>query len=146
MKTLLPARTSGIPVLLDEFFKPWNEWFNGDGFSPANGTVPAVNVTETDKSYDVTLAAPGMSKSDFRIDVDNHLLTISSEKEHREEENAKKFTRKEYSYTSFSRSFTIPEEVNSEKIEAEYRDGILHITLPRNATKKEKPGKTIAVK
>jgi HSP20 family protein len=71
----------------------------------------------------VSLAAPGMKKEDFKIDVDGNMLTISSEKEETKEEKEKKFTRKEYNYSSFSRSFTLPDEVNKEKIDAKYEDG-----------------------
>jgi HSP20 family protein len=145
MKNLSPASSGNTPALFDDFFKPWNEWFSGSG-SPATFHVPAVNVSETEKNYDVTLAAPGMKKEDFRIDVDGNLLTVSSEQEHKEEESGKKFTRREYSYSSFSRSFNLPEEVNLEKIEASYKDGILHIVLPRVSSGKKTSAKTIAVK
>ena len=77
--------------------------------------VPAVNITEQKNDYLVSLAAPGMKKDDFKIDVDGNMLTISSEKEENKEEKDKKFTRKEYSYSSFSRSFTLPDEVNQGK-------------------------------
>lgn len=146
MKTLPLTKFGSTPVLFDEFFKPWNEWFNGDRLFPVSINIPPVNVTENEKSYDVSLAAPGMKKEDFRIDIDDNLLTVSSEQEHKEEEKDKKFTRKEYSYASFSRSFSLPEEVNREKIEANYTDGILHIMLPRMANGKKSSPTTIAIK
>lgn len=146
MKTFPLVKSRNTPVLFNDFFKPWNEWFNNEGMLTAAANVPAVNVSETDKSFDLTMAAPGMKKSDFRIDVDGNLLTVSSEQEHREEETGKKFTKKEYSYSSFCRSFNLPEDVNREKIEAHYTDGILHIALPRINNGKKDSAKAIAVK
>ncbi len=87
-----------------------------------------------------------MKKEDFNIDVEGNILTISSEKEETKEEEENKFTRNEYSYSSFSRSFTLPEEINKEKIEASYRDGVLKILLPRKEEAKKPAAKQIAVK
>lgn len=133
-----------MPFLLDDYFKPWNEWFEG-GLWGKTMNVPAVNITEQENEYLVSLAAPGLKKDDFKIDVDENMLTISSQKEETHEEKEKKFTRKEYNYTSFSRSFTIPEEVNREKIEARYEDGVLKITLPRKEETPKNAAKHIAV-
>jgi HSP20 family protein len=109
--------------------------------------MPAVNVTDNKDNYLVSLAAPGLKKSDFKIDVDGNMLTISSEKEENKEEKEAKFTRKEYSYSSFSRSFTLPDEVNREKIDAVYEDGVLKLTLPKTeVSKKAAATKHIAVK
>jgi HSP20 family protein len=108
--------------------------------------VPAVNITEQKDEYQVSLAAPGLKKDDFKIDVDGNMLTISSEKEESKEEKEKSFTRKEYNYSSFSRSFTLPEEINKEKIEARYEDGVLKIALPRKEDTKKAVAKNIAVK
>jgi HSP20 family protein len=119
-----------MPSVFDDFFKPWNEWFDG-GLLGRTLNVPAVNIVEHKDEYLVSLAVPGMKKDDFKIDVDGNMLTISSEKEENKEEKEKKFTRKEYSYSSFSRSFTLPEEINKEKIDAKYEDGVLKIALPR---------------
>jgi HSP20 family protein len=93
--------------------------------------VPAVNVTDNKENYIVSLAAPGLKKEDFRIDVEGNMLSISSEKEEKKEQKEEKYTRKEYNYSSFSRSFSIPDEVNKEKIDATYKDGILMLTLPK---------------
>ena len=119
-----------IPSVFDDFFKPWNEWFDS-GLATRTMKVPAVNITEQKNQYLVSLAAPGLKKEDFKINVDGNMLTISSEKEENKEEKDKKFTRKEYNYSSFSRCFTLPEEINQEKIEAKYEDGVLKISLPR---------------
>ncbi len=132
------------PFVFDDFFKPWNEWFDG-GLLGRTMNVPAVNIVEHKDEYQVSLAVPGMKKNDFKIDVDGNMLTISSEKEENKEEKDKKFTRKEYNYSSFSRSFTLPEEINREKIEAKYEDGVLKIALPRKEEAKKITAKHIAV-
>lgn len=134
-----------MPTVFDDFFKPWNEWFDGGIWGKAN-TIPAVNIIENKDEYLVSLAVPGMKKDDFRIDVDGNMLTISSEKEETKEEKDKKFTRKEYNFTSFSRSFTLPEEIFKDKIEAKYEDGVLRIMLPRKEELKKLTAKHIAVK
>ena len=134
-----------MPSLFDDFFKPWNEWFEG-GLSMRTVKVPAVNITEQKNEYLVSLAAPGLKKENFKINVDGNMLTISSEKEENKEEKDKKFTRKEYSYSSFSRCFTLPEEINQAKIEAKYEDGVLKISLPRKEGVNKPTAKQIAVK
>lgn len=120
-----------MPSVFDDFFKPWNEWFDGGLGNRGVLNVPAVNITEQQDAFQVLLVAPGMKKQDFKIDVDGNLLTISSEKEERQEENQVRYTRKEYNYSSFQRSFTLPEEVNKERIEARYEDGLLKLHLPK---------------
>ncbi len=132
--------------VFDDFFKPWNEWFDNDNLWSRAAKMPAVNITEKKDEYQVSLAAPGLKKEDFNIAVDGNMLTISSEKEENKEEKDKKFTRREYNYSSFSRSFTLPEEVNVEKIEAKYDDGILKIALPRKEEIKNNTAKHVAVK
>ncbi len=135
-----------MPTVFDELFKPWNEWFDNGGTLARSLNVPAVNITEQKDEYNVSLAVPGMKKDDFKIDVDGNMLTISCEKEENKEEKDKKFTRKEYNYSSFSRSFTLPEEINKEKIEAKYDNGVLNISLPRKEEAKKLSAKQIAVK
>jgi HSP20 family protein len=110
-------------------------------------TTPAVNITDKKNQYEVSVAAPGLKKNDFNIDVEDNMLTISCEREENKEEKDERYTRKEYSYSSFSRSFTLPEEVIKEKIEATYEDGVLRITLPKmEETKKAALSKHITVK
>lgn len=136
-----------MPTVFDDFFKPWNEWFDDGGFWGKMLTVPAVNITDDKDGFNVSLAVPGMKKDDFNIDVDGNMLTISCEKEERKEDKDAKFTRKEYNYSSFKRSFTLPEEVNKEKIDARYEDGVLKLMLPkREEIKKLVTSKHIAVK
>ncbi|MBL7696896.1 MAG: Hsp20/alpha crystallin family protein [Chitinophagaceae bacterium] len=143
MSTKSLVKTTGrFPSVFDDFFKPWNEWFtNGGGMLSKPLTVPAVNVIENHDEYKLSLAAPGMKKSDFEIDVEGNMLTISSEKEEKKEDKDEQYTRREYSYSSFSRSFSLPEDVKQDKIEAAYEDGILKISLPK---KEEAKGKTIS--
>lgn len=135
-----------MPSVFDDFFKPWNEWFDNGGLWGKTMNIPAVNITENKEDYLVSLAVPGMKKDDFKIDIDGNMLTISSEKEETKEEKDKKFTRKEYNFSSFSRSFTLPEEINKEKIDARYEDGVLKIVLPRKEEAKKPTAKHIAVK
>jgi len=134
------------PSLFDDFFKPWNEWFDRPALFERMKTMPAVNVKEDTDSYTVSLAAPGLKKEDFKLDIEGNMLTISCEKEEQEEEKNEKFTRKEYDYFSFSRSFTLPEDVKQDGIDAHYENGVLNIRLPRlEEAKKLAAAKTIAV-
>lgn len=149
MGTLALSRAiNRMPSVFDDFFTPWSGVFddgNGNIWERAMN-IPAVNITENEKDYLVSLAVPGMKKDDFKIDVEGNMLTISSEKEESKEEKDKKFTRKEYNFSCFSRSFTLPEEVNKEKIEAKYDQGILKISLPYKEGAKLLAAKHIAVK
>ena len=148
MSTKALTKVGMLPTVFDDFFKPWNEWFdNGGSLMGRMMTVPAVNIIENNDDYMVSLAVPGMKKDDFNIDVEGNILTISSEKEENKEEKDEKYNRREYSYSSFSRSFTLPEEVNKEKIEAKYEDGLLKLMLPKKEeVKKLAASKHIAVK
>jgi HSP20 family protein len=136
-----------VATVFDDFFRPFNEWFNNGGPLMKTLSVPSVNISEDSDRYKVALAAPGLKKSDFNIKVDDNMITISSEKEETKEEKEVKFTRHEYSYLSFSRSFTLPDEVNQDKIEAVYSDGILTLALPkREEAKKHVATKMVTVK
>jgi len=136
-----------FPSVFDDFFRPWNEWFDHAGFTGQRLNLPAVNIVESKNDFMVSMAVPGMKKDDFNIDVSGNMLTVSCNKEEKKEEKEAKFTRKEYNYTSFSRSFTMPEDVNREKIDAHYENGILKISLPkREETGKLAAKKQIAVK
>ena len=136
-----------FPTVLNDFFKPWNEWFeNGGNFWGKSISVPAVNVTENTKDFKVSVAAPGLKKEDFKIDVNGNMLTISSETGEEKEEKDEKYTKKEYSYSAFSRSFTLPEGVNKEKIDASYENGILRLVLPKSEESKKISVKHIVVK
>jgi HSP20 family protein len=101
--------------------------------------VPAVNVMEKEKEFEIQMAAPGLTKKDFNITIENGVLTIFVEKEIENEQKDKNFTRKEYNYTNFSRSFTLPESVKTEKVDAFYENGILKLVLPKEVEAKVKP-------
>ncbi|MDD2797702.1 MAG: Hsp20/alpha crystallin family protein [Bacteroidales bacterium] len=118
--------------LFDDFLgKEMVEWPNRRS-NFANYSVPSVNVKENENNFEVEMAAPGLQKADFKIDLNRNLLTISSEKkEETEVKESNSYTRKEFSYQSFSRSFTLPEIVDSEAISAKYDNGILTVTIPK---------------
>ena len=136
-----------IPSVFDDFFKPWNNWFENDFFNTRIMTVPAVNIVDNKDDFIVSLAVPGMKKDDFSIDVEGNMITISCEKEEKKEDKDAKFTRKEYNYSSFTRSFTLPDEILKDKIEARYEDGVLKLMLPKKEeAKKAVISKHIAIK
>ena len=131
----------------------FNKFFEGDmmdwsrsNFADTNTTLPAVNIRENDDEFMIEVAAPGMKKEEIKGDYDNGRLTISSER--KEDKNDKKdtYSRREFSYMSFQRSFTIAENlVDGEKIKATYNDGILHISLPKREEIKPKPARQIKI-
>ncbi len=134
------------PSLFDRFFEnDLFDWSNRN-FSVTNTTLPAVNISETDNDFLLEVAAPGLTKSDFKIELKNDLLTISSDKKvEKEKEEGPQFTRREFSYQSFSRSFTMPLSGDGDKISAKYEDGILTVTIPKKEEAKPKPQKEIAI-
>ena len=148
MSTKLLTRNGGsLPNVFDDFFKPWNEWFDTSStLMNRTLTVPAVNITETKEEYKLSFAIPGMRKDDFEIGVDGNMLTVSCEKEESKEEKEHRFTRKAYNYSSFSRNFSLPEEVSKDKIQASYTDGVLTLMLPKKEEAKKLAAKSIMVK
>ncbi len=151
MKSLVKSNGSffpSIPSLFDDFFmRDWFDWSLGNWRS-AGSTLPAVNIIETNDDFRIEVAAPGMKREDFKVELDNNMLVISSEREEKNEEKDKNgnYTRREFSYQSFQRSFALPENmVDGEKISARYKDGILHITVPKREEAKLKPARQIAV-
>jgi HSP20 family protein len=109
-------------------------------------SMPAVNIEDKPDKFLVHLAVPGMKRDDFKIELQNGLLTVSSEKEETHEDKAENFTRREFSYQSFKRSFTLPESVKADKIDAKYVDGILTINLPKREEAKVQPTRQIEIK
>lgn len=150
MGTLVKQKQNLFPTI-PSFFDDtvMRDWFNWSlTGNPDRGLVPAVNVRETDDTYELEVAAPGMRKQDFKVELENNMLVISSEREDRNEEQDEQgnYTRKEFNYQSFMRSFSLPERlVQGDKISAKYTDGILHITVPKSEEAKVKPAKRIEV-
>lgn len=107
--------------------------------------VPAVNIKEMEGEFEVELAVPGMTKDDIKVEVLDGVMTISAEKKEEKEEKTKKYTRREFSYNQFSRSFTLPEHVNSETINANYVDGVLRLHLPKMEKKTLPEAKKILI-
>lgn len=147
-KAMLMRRTTrNVPDLINIF----DDFFGGDFFtSPVLSgyrSIPAVNVRETDDEYAIEVAAPGFSKDDFKVEYHNGVLTISSEKEEKNEDKGKGYCRKEFNYSSFSRSFSVPStQIDDSKIGAVYKDGILNVTLHKREEVKPKPARMIAIK
>ncbi len=137
-----------LPSIFDDMFK--TDWMdNGNnGMSRIGTSVPAVNIAEDDDSFTLEVAAPGMTKKDFNLELDNGVLTISSEvkKEDEKKENGGRFTRREFSYTSFKRAFSLPETVDPEKISAKYNEGVLKIELPKREDAKVQAKRMIDIK
>ncbi len=136
-----------MPSLFDRFFEnDMFDWSNRN-FSDTNTTLPAVNIKEDKDGFEVEMSAPGFEKGDFKIELNNSLLTISSEKKiENETKEGQQFTRREFSYQSFSRAFTLPETVEGEKIATKYENGILSINIPKKEEAKPKPVKQIKIK
>ena len=130
------------PSLVDEFFN--------DDFFPRftdweSNSLPAVNISENKDDYRIELAAPGLSKNDFKINLEDDVLTISSEKEDKKEEKDEQIMRREFNYSKFSRSFTLSETIDVDKIKASFKDGVLNLVLPKMEEAKVKPAKEIKI-
>ncbi len=130
----------------------WNEFFNRDDYNTGLSedqsaySMPAVNVLEDNDGFEIQVAAPGLGKKDFKIDLDNTLLTISSERTFSDkEEKEGRFMRREFGYGKFKRSFSLPDSADGEKIKASYHEGILHISIPKKEEAKPKPPRQIAI-
>ncbi len=141
-----------FPSLANEFFHA-DRWLgssfldlDGNQFTSDNwGLVPGANISETEKAYSIELAVPGLEKKDFKVEVQDGVLHISAEREEEKSEEDKNYRRQEFSYHSFSRAFTLPDNLLLDKIEASYTHGILHLTLPKKEITVSKPSKQIKV-
>lgn len=116
---------------MDDFFTPFSSMLKDDFVTANFKQFAPVNVIEKEGGYEVEVVAPGMEKEDFKISMDKNLLTITGEKKETAENNNKKYTRREYKYQSFTRSFTIDETIDTEKIDAKYVNGVLTLNLPK---------------
>ena len=125
-----------------------NSLFDNNTFEPikkfATRQIPSVNISENDKGFTIEVAAPGMQKDDFNVEVSHDTLTIWSEKEQKNHEEDGKYAVREFNYTSFKRNFSLPKSVDKSKIEARYSDGILHVTILKKQ-EEETPTKRIAI-
>jgi HSP20 family protein len=131
-----------FPSLIDDFINTdWN--LKVPSFS---GTVPAVNIKELDSQFEIELAVPGMNKDDFEIEVEDGVLSISSTQEEEQVNEKGKFTRREFSYSSFRRSFTLPDSVDPTKIDATYKEGVLLVLLPKDKEAQPQPKKLIKIR
>jgi HSP20 family protein len=138
---------NSLPGLFDDFLtKDLIDWSNSN-FSMTGTTVPSVNVKETAESFEVEMAAPGMKKEDFKVELNNNVLTISSEqKQENEDKSNERYTRKEFSYQSFQRSFQLSREaVDADNIQAKYENGVLHLLIPKREEVKQKPSRLINI-
>ncbi|WP_430972921.1 Hsp20/alpha crystallin family protein [Sunxiuqinia rutila] len=143
----LPTFSNQYPDLFDRFFdNNLFDWSNRN-YSNTNTTLPAVNIKEDLDGFEVEVAVPGFDKKDFKIDLNNNLLTISSEKKVEDEtKEGQQFTRREFSYQSFCRTFTLPDTVKTDSIVAKYENGILRVEIPKKEEVKPKPPKQIEIK
>ena len=142
MSTLIKRNGFSFPTLVNDLLDTNFSDFKGDVFNWSGlKNMPAVNVTETPKEFKIEVAAPGMEKKDFKIEVENGMLTISSEKK----EVGKDWIRKEFSYNQFCRSFQVPENILADKIDAKYENGLLKVALPKKEVTVTNPKKEIKV-
>jgi HSP20 family protein len=144
MKTIL--KRNQLPVFFDDFFGDVLNQGKLNNQSELVMTAPAINIKESATDYQIELAAPGMEKSDFKISVEQNLLSISTEKREDKKEDLEKFSKKEFGYMFFKRNFTLPEgKIEVDKIEAKYDAGVLKLLLPKKENHSEKETKTIVI-
>ncbi len=145
---LFPSMGSkSVNSFFDDFItKDLFDWTDKN-FASLGSNLPSVNLKETDTNIEIELAAPGMKKEDFKVEIENDMLMISSEKEEEKEEVGKKdnYIRKEFNYQSFCRTFSLPETANENKIEANYKDGILHVVIEKKEGNPKRALKNIPI-
>jgi HSP20 family protein len=154
MALVLSRKSNGsaLPNLVSDIFN--TDRFFGSSILDFDGNlldldnslvVPEVNIIENGKDYKIELAAPGLERNDFKVEIHDGVLSISAEKEEEKKEDAKNFRRREFSYNSFCRSFTLPDNLVTDKIDAKYENGVLRLTLPKKEVTISKPTKQIKV-
>lgn len=143
---LVLRNSNQVPSLFDRFFDgDLFDWSNRN-FSNTNTTIPSVNIKENSDAFTVEVAAPGFEKGDFKIELNLNTLSISSEKKlENETREGEVFTKREFSYQSFSRSFTLPQIADGDRIEANYQNGILTVLIPKREEAKPKPARMIEI-
>ena len=136
-----------LPSMFDRFFEgDLFDWSNRN-FSLTNTTLPSVNIKENSDEFKVEVAAPGFEKGDFKLELDHDVMTISSEKQiENETKEDERYSKREFSYQSFTRSFTLPHSADSERIDATYDNGILFVSIPKKEESKPKPSRMIEIK
>ena len=141
-----------VPVRRTQNWLPdiFNDFFDNTWMEKANATAPAINIRETETNYEVEIAAPGMTKEDFNIKVDNNnqlLVSMEKKEEHEDGKKEGRYLRREFSYSKFQQALILPDDVEKDKIEAKVEHGVLTITLPKQViTPESKEGKTIEIK
>ena len=144
--TLIRTSNRLYPSVFNHLFNRELVDWNNAGFSSEDSTLPAVNILEDENRIQIEVAAPGMKKEDFKIDLEHNRLTVSAEISSEDTESGEKYSRKEFSYRSFRRLFNIPvETIDGEQIQAAYKDGILLVTLPKREELKPKPARAIEI-
>lgn len=137
---LVPSRKQ------NPFYPVFSDFLGGNFLNDSDwNSSPAINIAEDENGFKIEVAAPGLGKDDFKINVEKRVLEISSEKESTTEKKTEKFHRKEFSYNSFKRTFSLPEYVDVDQIKASYNEGILSVSLPKREEAKEKPARTIDI-
>jgi HSP20 family protein len=136
----------GLSLFDDFFVRDVGNWGVNNN-SSTNTTIPLVNIKETNENFEVEMAAPGMNKEDFKVELDGNVLTITSErKDGNEVKEGERYSRREFSYQSFQRSFQLPKEVvDADKIEAKYENGVLRLVIPKKEEAKPRPPKMIQI-
>ncbi len=143
---LLVRNSNQTPSLFNRFFDGEMFDWNNRNFSNTNTTLPSVNIKDNTDAFTVEVAAPGFEKGDFKIELNRNVLTVSTEKEVQSETREEEiFTKREFSYQSFSRSFTLPQIADGDKIGAAYDKGILTVVIPKREEAKPKPARMIEI-
>jgi HSP20 family protein len=141
------VRFTGNPFI-DRFFDSDLMDWTSKNFSKTNTTLPSVNILDCDNEFVIEVAVPGFEKGDFKIEVHNELLTVSSEKQEKTESKDKneRYTKREFSYQAFTRTFTLPDSADGDKVEANYDKGILTVSIPKKEEAKPKSPRMIEIK
>ena len=150
MKTIQKTNSNGTHSIPVRSYNPWSRLFRSDLLDfwdgdPTAETIPSINIAEEKDKYRVEMAAPGLKKEDFKINLEKNVLSVSAEKKAENVEEGKKYSKREYSFNSFVRSFTLPESADYAKITAEYIDGVLKLAVAKKEEAKIQ-SREIAVK
>lgn len=139
-----------LPIMNRNQWLPtvFNDFFNTDYMPKASCTAPAINVTESDKDYTVELAAPGLKKEDFKVNINddgNLVIKMEQKEEQKEEDKSRHYLRREFSYSKYEQTLILPDDVEKEQISAKVDNGVLTIDLPKTAAAQKKPARQIDI-